>query len=222
MKMTQPEPICSIRYITYESAILFVLLPGLFALFGADNLFLIIPALFIGAGYCLYVLTKAKCSDTSPAPSKRALRGVMARFILGGLILSATVYHLNPEGFLDLPGKHPQLWLMILLLYPLLSVLPQELIYRKFLFSRCQAAHIESHSTVILLSSLSFCFAHLLFGNWQAMALSLTGGMLFAYTYHKSRSLLIVWLEHSLWGDLIFTIGLGKYFVGGSVVHLLI
>ncbi len=43
------------------------------------------------------------------------------------------------------------------------------------------------------------------------------GGWLFADTYRQSRSLWLVCLEHALYGDLIFTIGLGTFFYHGAV-----
>ena len=43
------------------------------------------------------------------------------------------------------------------------------------------------------------------------------GGYLFARTYARSESTLMVSLEHALWGDFLFTVGLGWYFWGGSI-----
>ena len=40
---------------------------------------------------------------------------------------------------------------------------------------------------------------------------------LFARTYAGSRSFLQAVVEHSLWGNFIFTIGLGWYFYGGAI-----
>ena len=51
--------------------------------------------------------------------------------------------------------------------------------------------------------------------HWEAVALSLIGGLIFAYRFVKTRSLLAVWLEHALYGDLIFTSGLGRFFFTG-------
>jgi len=43
------------------------------------------------------------------------------------------------------------------------------------------------------------------------------GGWLFGGTYRRSRSLGLVCLEHALYGDLIFTVGLGQYFFHGAL-----
>ena len=41
--------------------------------------------------------------------------------------------------------------------------------------------------------------------------------MLFAVTYHQTQSLLMTSVEHSLYGCLIFTVGLGPYFFHGTI-----
>jgi len=64
---------------------------------------------------------------------------------------------------------------------------------------------------------VAFALAHLFFSNWIAALLSLGGGLLFARTYAHSRSTLLTTVEHGLWGDALFTIGLGWYFYGGSI-----
>ena len=62
-----------------------------------------------------------------------------------------------------------------------------------------------------------FALAHLVLGNWQAPVLAWCGGLLFAWTYWRTRSLLLVTLEHGLWGNWLFTLGLGRYFYGGHI-----
>jgi hypothetical protein len=47
--------------------------------------------------------------------------------------------------------------------------------------------------------------------------LTLIGGWFFAETYARTRSMRLVWLEHALYGCLVFTIGLGDYFYHGNV-----
>jgi hypothetical protein len=42
------------------------------------------------------------------------------------------------------------------------------------------------------------------------------GGLLFARDYARHRSLSLTCLEHSLYGCLIFTIGLGRFFYTGA------
>jgi membrane protease YdiL (CAAX protease family) len=47
--------------------------------------------------------------------------------------------------------------------------------------------------------------------------MTLVGGLLFAHTYWKTRSLLVSAIEHALYGCLLYTIGLGRFFYHGAV-----
>jgi membrane protease YdiL (CAAX protease family) len=68
---------------------------------------------------------------------------------------------------------------------------------------------------LIVASAVVFSFSHIVFRNWIALVLTLLGGLLFAWRYHQTRSFRAVWLEHVLWGWLLFTCGLGVYFLSG-------
>jgi membrane protease YdiL (CAAX protease family) len=57
---------------------------------------------------------------------------------------------------------------------------------------------------------------HIIFGNWLAIALCLIGGFLFSFTYRNTGSLLLTCVDHALFGNFLFTIGLGKYFYHGK------
>lgn len=94
--------------------------------------------------------------------------------------------------------------LAVMVLYPVLMVWPQELIFRTFFFHRYRTLFKRS-GRMIVVSSLNFGVAHLFYGNWVAPALSLVGGLLFGWRYQASRSLPLVSLEHALWGDYLFT-----------------
>jgi membrane protease YdiL (CAAX protease family) len=124
--------------------------------------------------------------------------------------------HLPGADPFALPQQRPVLWLAILVLYPLLSALPQELIFRVFLFHRYRTLFPDGR-TLPLVSAGVFALAHLVLGNWVALLLSLAGGLLFAYTYARTGSLGLVTLEHGLWGNWLFTVGMGSYFYGGHV-----
>ena len=67
------------------------------------------------------------------------------------------------------------------------------------------------------MSSIIFCFAHIFVINWVAPLLGYIGGLIFANTYRKTKSLFIVTLEHALYGNTLFFLGLGWFFWGGSV-----
>jgi membrane protease YdiL (CAAX protease family) len=98
-----------------------------------------------------------------------------------------------------------------MLLYPVLSVYPQSIIYRAFLIHRYQPLFC-SPQAIVLASATAFSFMHIIFHNPLAIWLTFVGGLLFACRYQKTGSLFVSSLEHALYGCLLFTIGLGRYF----------
>jgi membrane protease YdiL (CAAX protease family) len=127
-------------------------------------------------------------------------------------LLVATTFVLARSELFVLPRERTLLWAAILLLYPIFSVYPQELIYRAFLFER-YAPLFGSGAGLVAASAVAFSFAHVLFRPpWVAMSVCLVGGVVFALHYAVSHSLAVVCVEHALFGQLIFTVGLGRYF----------
>jgi membrane protease YdiL (CAAX protease family) len=208
-------------YLSAEFTFLFLLLPLFIHWY--RNLFarLLIPTLFCVALACILVLLKDTRFDRKQLWNQRmlphAFMPIFKTFIAGATILVILVLWLTPELFLGFPRRRPIVWLLVMFLYPLLSVYPQELIFRAFFFHRYQTLFPNQHQ-LVMASALSFGMAHIIFANWVAPLLSTLGGILFAITYSRHRSLALVCVEHSLWGNLIFTIGLGWYFYGGAMV----
>jgi uncharacterized protein len=109
--------------------------------------------------------------------------------------------------------EHERLYLILLvLLYPLVSVIPQELVFRTFFFHRYRKL-FTSLSGCAIASGLCFGYAHIIYGNWTAVILATIGGMLFSYRYMKTNATNIVVLEHSLWGIFVFVIGFADQFI---------
>lgn len=151
----------------------------------------------------------------------RELKQVIPVFIVGAvLMLIGTILHdgfgWGPRLLFGFPRSNTGLFFAIMFLYPFFSVYPQELIYRAFFFHR-YAMLFRSPGVMIAASAFAFGWVHLIFENVLALALSMAGGLLFAWTYHRSKSLAACWLEHALYGDWLFTVGLGWYFFTGSV-----
>jgi uncharacterized protein len=146
------------------------------------------------------------------------LRGIALRFAILAPLITLATWALWPDWFLSLPRQRPLFWALIMLLYPLLSVWPQEMLYRSLLFHRYRAL-FGSDRALILASAVAFGFAHILFLNWIAVAMTAAGGFLFARDYARHRSLPLTCLEHSLYGCLIFTVGLGRFFYTGAAWH---
>jgi hypothetical protein len=129
--------------------------------------------------------------------------------------LGIAVYLLAPQLLFSLIRRSPRLWALILVLYPLLSVYPQELLYRAYFFHRYQPLFGRGWR-MMAASALAFGFVHIIFRNWLAVGLCVTGGFLFSVTYQTSGSFLLACLDHAIFGNFLFTIGLGQFFYHGS------
>lgn len=137
-------------------------------------------------------------------------------FVLGGLLCMLLYRVLGDGRWFVLPQESASQWLLLLVLYPLLSAWPQELIFRTFFFHRYKKI-IPRKKHRMLLSALLFALAHLVYANVMAVVLALAGGFLFAYTYAKTRSTLACVVEHSIWGIWLFSLGLGRYIDAGAL-----
>ncbi len=165
-------------------------------------------------GVALLFLTKPSAAERARGEETRA---VLLRFLILGALLTLATRYAMPGAFLDLPLHRPVLWVAIMVLYPLLSVWPQEVIFRRFLFARYQT--IFGSTGVIIASAVAFGYAHIIFLNWVAVAMTMAGGTIFAFEYSRHGRLGLACLEHSLYGCLIFTIGLGRFFYTGAAWH---
>jgi len=127
------------------------------------------------------------------------------------LIYLFTIYFagLKPFEFLN---TIPHLWKKVMILYPIVSVLPQCFMYRTF-FEKRYPSIIKSDVQFIWLSALLFSFMHLVaYKNYVAVLFTFLGGLLFATTYKRTKSFWFSAVEQAIYGDAIFTIGLGYYF----------
>ncbi|KMQ52073.1 hypothetical protein CHISP_1062 [Chitinispirillum alkaliphilum] len=140
------------------------------------------------------------------------LKIILIRFSLFAPLLIVITLIVEPEELFIFPRSEFFTWIVTLLLYSLFSAYPQELIYRTFLFHRYKSL-FSSAGMIVLASSVTFGYMHLIYENFIAVFLTLLGGYIFSHTYLKTNSLLITGLEHSLYGGFIFTVGLGSYFM---------
>jgi len=169
--------------------------------------------LLIVAGIATYIFLKKR--EVRLFYSLEGIRVVLYRFLLLTPMIFLFAYFIDSERFLYLPLERPFVWIAIMFLYPLLSVFPQELIFRSYMFERYGA--IFSGKNIVYMSAFAFGFMHIIFGNFIAFFMTIFGGYLFASTYYRSRSILLVSIEHALYGDVIFTSGLGYYFFTGAI-----
>lgn len=143
-------------------------------------------------------------------------RATLGFFVVTAIATSAVTLWLAPWRFLGFPLYRTELWLMVITLYPIFSVLPQELIYRPLFFER-YGALFPSTVAAIAANALLFGLAHAFFHNWVAVTLTIAGGAAFGYAYAVLRSFGLACLWHALAGQLVFTVGLGVYFYHGAI-----
>ena len=108
------------------------------------------------------------------------------------------------------PKTNFKLWLIVILIYPFLSVIPQELVYRVFFFQR-YFPNINRFYFPVFLNLVVFAYGHLVFDNMHAIIITAIVSPIFTYAYLK-KSFLTCVILHTLGGQIIFTLGLGKYF----------
>ncbi|WP_236796190.1 CPBP family intramembrane glutamic endopeptidase [Amycolatopsis sp. GM8] len=178
-----------------------------------------IPVLLVlGAAAVVYLL-RSPSFDRKSFWRAGALRGQLRPMLILWLITAAgcavVVALATPDLLLSLPRQNPGLWALIVVGYPLASVYPQELLFRAFVFQRYRPVFGEG-AGMVAASAAAFGFVHIAFGNWVAVVLSAAGGVIFGSRYRRTRSLLTVSVEHSLYGLLMFTVGLGQYFYHGA------
>ncbi|WP_068168233.1 CPBP family intramembrane glutamic endopeptidase [Neokomagataea thailandica] len=197
-----------------ECMLLFI--GGPLALLILRSPYMLFGTLWLASGLAWW---RTRHNATPPAqPLTPHLKHLLIRFAVLAPCLLLLTRLLFPHDFLSLPRTNPKLWGIVLLLYPILSVWPQEVLYRHFLFTRYAPA-FNSTLALIIISAVTFGFAHILFLNPIAIILCLIGGFLFAQGYAQHRSLRLACLEHSLYGCLLFTAGLGRFFYTGTAWH---
>ncbi|SET04776.1 CPBP family glutamic-type intramembrane protease [Oceanicella actignis] len=142
-----------------------------------------------------------------------------AAFALGTLALAAGLCAwINPDALFGLARERPQLMVMILLFYPFLSALPQELFFRALFFRRYGALlGAPTRPAAMLANAALFALAHLFYWNWVAVGFTFVGGLVFAWAYAHRRSFLLAWALHAAAGGMVFLSGLGVYFYHGAI-----
>lgn len=128
-----------------------------------------------------------------------------------GLVILTFVYlkFTNPEMLFNVIKTNPVMWITFIGIYSFLSVIPQEIIYRSFYFHRYKTL-FPNKNVLIISNALVFSLGHIFFNNVLVSVLTFIGGLLFGYTYTKTKSLWIVSIEHAIYGCWLYTVGFGE------------
>lgn len=182
-----------------------------------------LPVLWVVAGYAWWQLWREPGFDRGrlwnwgPLPGQLvSILGIFAGVAL--LIWVGVHFFAARLEFVFVRGR-PGLWAAVMVLYPVLSVYPQGVLYRAFLMERYAPLFPGTAAGrwgLILVSAAAFGFLHVIFRNGLAMGLTFLGGILFAWRYAETGSLAASSLEHALYGCWLFTVGLGEFFYHGA------
>ena len=200
----------SIRYKFLELFIIFILIPISFAFNYAPILKLTIGVL--GFTYIIYILFKVEKIKLQIGKNINWVafwKLTIIKLIIIAVITSLFVWFTDANSLFIVVLNKPKLWILILILYSLFSVYPQELLYRTFFFKRYKNL-FKNENIFIVINALLFSLAHLFFKNMLVLMLTFIGGILFAITFKKTKSTLLVSIEHSIYGCWLFTVGMGS------------
>jgi uncharacterized protein len=177
-----------------------------------------LPVLWLAALYCYWRLRRDPTFSPAllwnPRPAGAQLPSILICFLIGAAVVWLAVRLIAPELLFSFVRSRPGLWALVMILYPVLSVYPQGIIYRSFLMHR-YAPLMPAGWAPIVVSAAAFAFMHIIFRNPLAVALTFAGGLLLRY--NATGSLFTSSLEHALYGCWLFTIGLGQYFYHGRI-----
>lgn len=141
---------------------------------------------------------------------------ILALFIPLGALMVLLIWRIDETKLFYLPSINPWFLIIISIFYPVFSVVPQGLAYRALFFHR-YGSLFPGRTIQIVVSAAVFSLGHILYKNALVLLLAFIAGLIFAYRYRKTDSLLISILEHSLYGVWLFTCGLGYFFVSSFV-----
>lgn len=199
----------SVSYKLAELFIIFVLVPVSFAI--TYPVWLKMTVGVLGFFYIIFILLRVE-KNTFKMAENLNWKAFWKRTFLHLLVIIAVttcyVYITDKSQLFNVMLSNYKLWVFILFFYSLFSVYPQELIYRTFFFQRYQSL-FKNEWLFIILNAALFSLAHIFFKNTLVMFLTFVGGILFALTFRKTKSTLLVSIEHAIYGCWLFTVGMG-------------
>ena len=208
-------------FIALEFSILCLIIPGIIIYYTWA------PLMFrFLYGAALYAFIILKLTDKRTwrelwkweAVTWQNMKPLLIRFAFACVAMFLFLLWYDPDQLFSLMNRRPEFIPILLAAYPVLSAFPQELVFCTFFFARYHVFFGNGRG-LILASAVIFAYAHILYINPVAPTLSLFGGLIFAITYAKTKSLALVTIEHGLYGNALFLIGLGVYFYSGAVIN---
>ena len=200
----------SVQYKLIEFFIIFILVPISFAIPYDWRVKMAIG--FFGFLYIIFILLRVEKNRFKISPNlnwKKFWQTTLFKFI--GIAVITTIYmvFVDKDNLFSVVINKPKMWIIIIFVYSFLSVYPQELIYRTFFFQRYTRL-FSSNNLFIFMNAVVFSLGHIFFKNPLVIVLTFFGGLIFALTYSKTKSTLLVSIEHAIYGCWLFTVGMGS------------
>ncbi len=195
--------------IKLELFLIYLLLPSIIFIFNSKILiFLSLYFVFI---FVFFKLTKDKSFQTKLLVKKINWRISLIYFFVFFILGYLYVSFIDPTLLFSFPKNNLWLWITVLIFYPIFSVIPQEFIYRVYFYHRYKKVFKNNIISLMLANLFFFSYAHIVFNNPHALLITAIVSPIFSQLYLKESFFTCV-LVHSIGGQIIFTLGLGKYF----------
>ena len=196
--------------IKIEFFFLFIFIPII--LFYISETKLIFATLYIVFFFSLWKLKKDNTFNFSRLKNKPDWKFIFLYFLIFSLLGFFYTFFVDKSLFFVFPKESPKVWLLVIILYPLFSVIPQEFVYRVFFLQRYKNILSKNLLIKYFINSVVFSYAHIVFQNYHAVIITVLVSPIFYYSYER-KSFLTCILIHSIGGLIIFTYGLGKFFI---------
>jgi len=200
----------STNYKLSELFILFIVFPIIITIDFPIWIKLIMGSL--GFFYVTYLLLKVEHMQIKIKTTikwKSFWISTLLKFLFIVIVTVLYVWFTDKIQLFNVVKSKPLLWVVILFVYSIFSVYPQEIIYRTFFFKRYRSL-IRNEYVFIFINALVFSLGHIFFSNFLVMILTFFGGLLFAFTFSKTKSTVLVSIEHAIYGCWLFTVGMGS------------
>lgn len=193
-----------------EFFIIFILIPIVFTI--QFSVWIKMSIGLLGFIYIVYVLLKIEKLKLKVTPNlqwKQFWKETLIKLSAIAVITFLFAYVTDKQVLFNVVKNKPLLWLIILFVYSFLSVYPQELIYRTFFFRRYDS-FFKNYKFLIYINAVVFSLGHIFFKNPLVTVITFLGGLIFANTFYRTKSTLLVSVEHAIYGSWLFTVGMGN------------
>lgn len=197
-------------YLLIEFLLLFVLFP--LSLTFTYPFWLKATFAISGFAYVIWVLKSTEYISFSVKQGihwRKFWRRMLFTLILIAISTIIFVLFTSPKHLFFVPLNRPALFFFILFVYSIFSVWPQEIIFRTFFFERYERL-FRKKWIMVLLNAFIFSLAHLFYKNELVLLVTFIGGIIFGLTFIKFRSTTLVSIEHAIYGNWLFTVGMGE------------